>query len=89
MTEDTVYFSPRTSLAVVPLAHQDMAIALIVGYVSWLVVIWFAKPRPSVFGEVLAQSLLDDLTQSQEAELASGLPLRPDAELIIRRPIAE
>jgi hypothetical protein len=48
MTEYTVHFSPRTSLAAVPLAHQDMVIALIIGYVPWLIVIWFAIPRPSL-----------------------------------------
>lgn len=35
-------------LAGVPLAHQDMTIALIIGYVPWLAVIWLSKPRPSL-----------------------------------------
>jgi hypothetical protein len=33
-------------LAAVPLSQPDATIALIIGYVPWLVVIWFSKPRP-------------------------------------------
>jgi hypothetical protein len=33
-------------LAAVPLSQPDATIALIVGYVPWLVVIWFSRPRP-------------------------------------------
>jgi hypothetical protein len=35
-------------LAGVPLAHQDMAIAFLIGYLPWLVVIWFGRPRPDL-----------------------------------------
>jgi hypothetical protein len=35
-------------LAGVPLAHQDMAIAFLIGYLPWLIVIWFGRPRPSL-----------------------------------------
>jgi hypothetical protein len=35
-------------LAGVPLSHQDMAIALIIGYAPWLIVIWLSRPRPSL-----------------------------------------
>ena len=35
-------------LAGVPLSHQDMTIALIIGYVPWLIIIWFSRPRPSL-----------------------------------------
>jgi hypothetical protein len=33
-------------LAGVPLAHQDMTIALIIGYVPWLILVWLGRPRP-------------------------------------------
>ena len=33
-------------LAGVPLSQPDVTIALIIGYVPWLVVIWLSKPRP-------------------------------------------
>lgn len=35
-------------LAAVPLTQPDTTIALIIGYVPWLVVVWLARPRPSV-----------------------------------------
>jgi hypothetical protein len=33
-------------LAGVPLSQPDITIALIIGYVPWLIVIWLSKPRP-------------------------------------------
>jgi hypothetical protein len=33
-------------LAGVPLSQPDTTIALIIGYVPWLILVWFAKPRP-------------------------------------------
>ena len=35
-------------LAGVPLVHQDMTIALIIGYAPWLILIWSGTPRPSL-----------------------------------------
>ncbi len=34
-------------LAGVPLSQPDTTIALIIGYVPWLILIWLAKPRPN------------------------------------------
>lgn len=36
------------TLACVPLSHPDTTIILILGYVPWLLVMWFARPRPAV-----------------------------------------
>lgn len=34
-------------LAGVPLSQPDTTIALVIGYVPWLLILWLAKPRPS------------------------------------------
>jgi hypothetical protein len=36
------------TLAAVPLTHPDTTIILILGYVPWLLVVWFSKPRPTL-----------------------------------------
>ncbi len=35
-------------LAAVPLSQPDTTIALIIGYAPWLLVVWLARPRPSL-----------------------------------------
>ncbi len=45
-TLDAVFAA--VSLAAVPLSQPDMTLVLIVGYVPWLIVLPFAKPRPSL-----------------------------------------
>ncbi len=45
-------------LAGVPLSQPDTTIALIIGYVPWLVVVWLAKPRPSFAGWLVVAGVI-------------------------------
>jgi len=42
------FWAAAICLSAVPLSQPDMTIALILGYVPWLVVLWFARPRPQI-----------------------------------------
>ncbi len=42
------FIGAAVTLACVPLSHPDTTIILILGYVPWLIVIWLAKPRPTL-----------------------------------------
>lgn len=77
-------------LAGVPLSQPDTTLALIAGYVPWLVVVWLAKPRPSfaqwmiiaVVIPLLALGIiapwLDSIMELMDADIES--PFQVDAD---------
>lgn len=70
-------------LAGVPLSQPDITLALMIGYVPWLIVVWLAKPRPkfiqwlaiAVFVPVLALGIvapwLNSIMDLLEADIES------------------
>jgi hypothetical protein len=44
----TDFFAAAVTLAGLPLSQPDMTIVMMLGYCPWLVLMWFAEPRPTV-----------------------------------------